>query len=92
MWQRPLVLLLLTELDAHKQFRTSLLRQLFGITPAEASLAYALMAGYSTDDYAVRNKLGESTVRTQIKAALAKTGTRCQAELVALLARIPVTG
>jgi DNA-binding CsgD family transcriptional regulator len=90
-WQRPLVLLLLTEPDAHKQLRPALMRQLYDITEAETRLANALMEGVSTEAYAVRHSLSENTVKSHVKSLLAKTGTNRQAELVALLARIPLT-
>jgi DNA-binding CsgD family transcriptional regulator len=84
--------MLLTEPDTHQPLRPSLMRQLFDITTAETNLASALMAGKSVEEYGAQQGLSPNTVRTQIKALLAKTGTNRQAELVALLARIPVTG
>ena len=64
------------------------LESMFGMTPAEARLTEALAHGQSLQQYAQARSLALSTVRTQLKAATAKTGTRRQADLV----RIVLTG
>ena len=64
------------------------LEGMFGMTPAEARLTEALVHGQSLQQYADERCLSMSTVRTQLKAATAKTGTRRQADLV----RIVLTG
>ncbi|MEO5883140.1 MAG: helix-turn-helix transcriptional regulator [Caldimonas sp.] len=64
------------------------LEGLFGMTPAEARLTEALVNGQSLGEYAQARRVTMSTVRTQLKAATAKTGTRRQADLV----RIVLTG
>jgi len=61
---------------------------MFGMTPAEARLTEALVNGQSLRQYAEARRVTMSTVRTQLKAATAKTGTRRQADLV----RIVLTG
>jgi DNA-binding CsgD family transcriptional regulator len=64
------------------------LEALFHMTPAEARLTEALVHGQSLRQYAEARCLSLSTVRTQLKAATAKTGTRRQADLV----RVVLTG
>jgi len=64
------------------------LESMFGMTPAEARLTEALVHGQSLQQYAEARSVSMSTVRTQLKAATAKTGTRRQADLV----RIVLTG
>ena len=64
------------------------LEGMFGMTPAEARLTEALVHGQSLQQYAEARCVSMSTVRTQLKAATAKTGTRRQADLV----RIVLTG
>ena len=64
------------------------LESLFGMTPAEARLTEALVQGQSLQQYADARRLTLSTVRTQLKAATAKTETRRQADLV----RVVLTG
>lgn len=68
----------------------SQLRELFGLTAAEARLAHAIAAGFTLGVIAARHGLQESTVRSQLRAVLRKTGCCRQPALVHLLAGIPV--
>jgi DNA-binding CsgD family transcriptional regulator/PAS domain-containing protein len=61
----------------------------FGLTAAEARLAAAIAEGSTLKEAATRFRVGHETVRTQLRAVLAKTGTRRQAELVGLVAALP---
>ena len=63
------------------------LQSLFGLTPAEANIAGALVTGKSIDDIAALNRISRNTARTHLKSILAKTGTNRQAQLVGLLLR-----
>jgi DNA-binding CsgD family transcriptional regulator len=63
------------------------LRQAFGCTRAEASVAVALAQGSDIDEIAQLRGVSPGTIRAQIKGIFAKTNTRRQAELVALLLR-----
>ncbi|TAK77795.1 MAG: hypothetical protein EPO12_14045 [Aquabacterium sp.] len=67
------------------------LMDLFQLTPAEARLARAIADGEELEHYAQAADLKLSTVRTQLRAAFAKTGTRRQSELVHLIGGIPPT-
>jgi len=64
------------------------LEALYRMTPAEAQLTEALVNGQSLQQYAEVRCVSLNTVRTQLKAAAAKTGARRQADLV----RIVLTG
>jgi DNA-binding CsgD family transcriptional regulator len=64
--------------------------ELFGLTPAEAQLAVALLAGKRLGRIAADRGVQLPTVRNQLRAVLAKTGTGRQVELVRLLATLPV--
>ena len=64
------------------------LERMYGMTPAEALLTEALVAGKSLQEYAETRGVTMNTVRTQLKSATAKTGSRRQADLV----RIVLTG
>ena len=66
------------------------LRQLYGLTPAEAELAAALAKGQSLTDFAEETGRRVQTVRTTAKLVFAKTETTRQAELVARLLNGPV--
>ncbi len=61
----------------------------FNLTPAEARVAVALASGHALEDIASRHGVSIVTVRTQLRAVFAKTGTARQADLVRLLATMP---
>lgn len=65
------------------------LSQLYGLTPAEATVALAIAAGKTLEEISAMNGVTKNTVRVQTQSVLEKTGTRRQAELVGLLSRIP---
>lgn len=66
--------------------------QWFGLTPAEARLAVALAAGDTLQDYAALRAVSLNAVRFLLKGIFRKTGANSQAQLVALLARLPAPG
>jgi DNA-binding CsgD family transcriptional regulator len=66
-----------------------LLRTLFELSPAEARLALGLVAGETLGQYARRAGVGLATVRSHLNGIFAKTDTRRQAALVALLSKLP---
>lgn len=61
------------------------LRQLWGLTAAEAQVVLALAGGLGLREIAARDGIGYETVRAHLKRALAKSGTHRQAELVCLI-------
>jgi DNA-binding CsgD family transcriptional regulator len=63
------------------------LRSLYGLTPAEASVASLIARGFTTGEAANQSGVTMNTLRTHLKRALEKTGCRRQAELVALVLR-----
>ncbi|MFO1105197.1 MAG: hypothetical protein U1E34_03780 [Amaricoccus sp.] len=83
-----LALVLLHDLGAGVAPAQRALRQLFGATVAEADLALALLAGHRLDEIADRRGTLISTLRSQLSALLARTGTKRQADLLRLLARL----
>jgi DNA-binding CsgD family transcriptional regulator len=66
--------------------------RLFDLTPAEAGVAIGIAGGKRTLEIATDRGVKIETVRTQSKAALAKTGTQNQVELTALLTRLALFG
>lgn len=66
-----------------------LLAALFGLTPAEARLASAMLTGCAANEYARQAGVGVVTVRSQLHSIFVKTGVRRQAQLVALLSKVP---
>ena len=79
-----LVLTDLTLLSVPDETRLSLV---FSLTAAEAKLAKTLASGHGIDAAADSLRVNRETARSQLKAVFAKTNTRRQAELVALVAR-----
>lgn len=66
-----------------------LLAALFALSRAEARLAIGLLMGRSAAEHARAAGVGVATVRTQLHSIFTKTGVRRQAQLVALLSRVP---
>jgi len=62
-----------------------ILKSLFDLSPAEARVAHGIAARKTVEAIAARSGVSRETVRCQLKAVLAKTGTKRQVELAALL-------
>lgn len=81
----PTVALFICDPDMPLELDDSLLVQCYGLSPAEAKLATALLRGQTPNDYAQMQSVSSNTIKTQLKQVLAKTGTHRQAELIQLL-------
>ena len=81
-------ILVVSDLTETTALAAGALQAIFGLTPAEARVALALRRGLSLGEMARDFGVGSVTVRSHLKSIFAKTGTRRQAELVAVLARI----
>ena len=68
----------------------AVLEQLYRLSPAEARLSAALMAGQTLAVYAGTAGISAETARGYLKGIFAKTGTSRQAELVSTLAADPI--
>jgi len=84
------VLCLIAPLDGRRIATAQQLIDFFGLSRAEARLARAICHGDSVENYARDHDLRLPTVRTQLSSVFNKTGTDRQAELVRLVAGIPV--
>jgi DNA-binding CsgD family transcriptional regulator len=82
------LILLLTDLRSPLRPEATQLCAAFGLTVAEAKLAAKLASGVGIDAAAASLGVSRETARTQLKAVFAKTNTRRQAELAALVARL----
>jgi DNA-binding CsgD family transcriptional regulator len=67
-----------------------LLRQLYGLSPAECRLADLLHEGLEVREAARRLKTTLETTRFHLKRVLSKTGTHRQTELMRLMLSLPV--
>ena len=59
-----------------------LVRAVYGLTPAETRVLFAIVGGWQPSHYARAMGLSRNTVQTQLKALFAKMGCRSQADLV----------
>jgi DNA-binding CsgD family transcriptional regulator len=63
--------------------------QWFGLTPSEARLAVAISEGISLQDYAAQRAVTTNSTRFLLKGVFRKTGVTSQAQLAAMIARLP---
>ncbi|MGL6045130.1 MAG: helix-turn-helix transcriptional regulator [Vogesella sp.] len=82
-------LLILNHTRQQRVAPASQLRELFGLSPAEARLAHALGCGQTVEHYAAANCVSVNTVRTQLRQVLEKTGESRQPDLIRMLMLIP---
>jgi DNA-binding CsgD family transcriptional regulator len=76
----------ITPIDRATVPGAEVLQGLFDLTPAEARIARAIGEAQTIEELAQTLQISRETVRTQLKAVLAKTGVSRQSELVSLLA------
>ncbi|MFJ3045031.1 helix-turn-helix transcriptional regulator [Herbaspirillum chlorophenolicum] len=81
----PLALVILQDMSRQHLPRSAILRKMFGLTPAEARLAEALLDNETIESYAQKASVSRNTVRTHMASLFSKTGTRRQAELLRIL-------
>lgn len=82
---RAFSILVVTPLSAPLAPPEDVLNGLFDLTPAEARVTQGIVRGDTVDMLAGALGVSRETIRTQLKAAMQKTGTNRQAELVGLL-------
>lgn len=86
--KRPLhrtAMLIVRDPDHQPNISPPTLASLFGLTPAEATLASALSGGASLEEAAAAIGVSRHTVRSQLQGIFLKTGTNRQGELVRIL-------
>ena len=71
--------------ERKSQASSELLRQLFGFTPAEATLALLLANGLTLDEAADELHIRKNTIRAHLRSIFTKTGVTRQTTLVRLL-------
>lgn len=82
------LIVLLIDPEESPQPSFGILKQVFDLTRTEARVATDLLGSKTVEDIAEHAHVSPGTVRSQVKAVLAKTQTHRQAELVALLTRL----
>ncbi|GFM28809.1 helix-turn-helix transcriptional regulator [Novosphingobium sp. PY1] len=82
-------LALLLSQPGHEELPSpQVLRELFGLTPAEARLASTIAGGESLVNAAHSLGIAHNTAKVQLRSVFAKTGVRRQAQLVTLIAHL----
>jgi DNA-binding CsgD family transcriptional regulator/PAS domain-containing protein len=84
-FDQQVALIFITDRDARLEQRSQRLRARFGLTPAEAALAWEIAKAGGRQEAAESRGVSLSTARTQLSSIFDKTGVRRQAELVRLL-------
>jgi DNA-binding CsgD family transcriptional regulator len=79
------VMMFLHDTSSVWTLQPDLLKQMYGLTLAESRVAQALLQHGSPAEIAHVLSVGESTIRSQLKAIFEKTNTHRQADLVKLL-------
>lgn len=87
LFQQAMAVVMIVDPDHGPAPQKAILRQVFGFTEAEASIALELSLGRDIEEIAQMRAVRPGTIRGQMKLIFAKTETRRQAELVALLLR-----
>jgi DNA-binding CsgD family transcriptional regulator len=70
---------------------TDRLRPMFGLSPAEASLAASLADGMTPDEMADARRVSLNTIRSQLRAVSEKMGCNRLAQVAAIVASLPPT-
>ncbi|AMN47891.1 hypothetical protein ACG33_12445 [Steroidobacter denitrificans] len=82
---RPTAVAFIRDPEQKSQFSLETVRNLFGLTAAEATLALLLANGLTLDEAAAELKIRKNTIRAHLRSIFAKTGVRRQTTLVHLL-------
>lgn len=88
LFEEPRVLLEIAGLGLDSLPAASFLRRVLGLTVTEAEVALALACGATASAIARDRAVSLETVRSHLKTIFAKTGTRRQATLVALVLQL----
>jgi DNA-binding CsgD family transcriptional regulator len=83
-WEAPLAFVVVARAARDQQSIARRMQQLYQLTPKESEIAALLAIGQTLEEIATGNRVSEATVRTQLRAIFAKTGTSRQAGLVRL--------
>ena len=86
---RVQVLVLLVDAQAQAMPDAFTLAVAFGLTPAESRVAEGLLRALTPTEIAAQCHVEVSTIRTQIRALMSKTGTQKQGELMLRLGSLP---
>jgi DNA-binding CsgD family transcriptional regulator/PAS domain-containing protein len=80
--------LFLSPAENESRFEPETIRQLLGVTPAEARLCAELATGKSLGDAAVELRISRNTAKVQLRSIFVKTQVNRQAQLINLLSSL----
>ena len=83
----PAAILLISDPDDQAMPGKALLARVYGLTPAEASLAGIMLRGDDLNDACDEMSIQRTTARTHLQHLFQKVGVSRQAELLAVLLR-----
>jgi len=83
--ESPAVVVIIRDVEQKSQASQTVLQRLYGLTPAESTLALKLLGGMTVDEASEQLRVSRNTARCQLRAIFAKTGVTRQTELVRLL-------
>jgi len=83
--RRPSVALFIRDAERKSEASREMVRRLFDLTPAEASLALALANGLTLDEAADQLNIRKNTARAHLRAIFSKIGVTRQTTLVRVL-------
>ena len=81
----PSVAIFISDPEQTSETPVQIITRLFGVTPAEASLAMLLVNGLTLDEAAKVQGVSRNTTRTHLRSIFAKTGVSRQTMLVRLI-------
>ena len=90
-WQKPAAMVVVHEAGAPSVLLDTVLRNLYGLTPAETRLASRMATGEGLPEAARQMRIRHETARTQLKSIFLKTGCTSQPQLSHLLTRLAAT-
>jgi len=86
---RPAVAIFITDTQVHVRPNSDILRQTYGLTPAEYALASLLADGCNLRQAADARRTTIATARSQLKMIFRKTNVSSQSQLVRLMLLMP---
>lgn len=87
----PTVAIFVSDPEQTSETPVQIITRMFGVTPAEASLAMLLVNGLTLDEAAKMQGVSRNTTRTHLRSIFAKTGVSRQTMLVRLILKSVAT-
>jgi DNA-binding CsgD family transcriptional regulator len=86
--QEPLALLVIHDASTYQPPAADLLKQMFGLTPAEIRLSHQLLQGSTLKEAAEQLHISTETGRSHLKSIFVKLGVRRQSDMLRILGQL----